>query len=77
MGGTGPLPDLKHFSELHQLLLMGNDAMLAPSQAPVHLDWLGGSRHCIKNNAELQGVLRNGPGELASRDNEEHMAPVR
>lgn len=33
MGGSGLLPDLKHFSELHQLLLMGNDAMLASSQA--------------------------------------------
>lgn len=77
MGGSGPLPDPKHFSELHQLLLMGNDAMLAPSQAPVHSDWLGTSRHYIRNNAELEGVLRNGPGELASQDNEGLVAPVR
>lgn len=28
------LPDLKHFSELHQLLLMGSDAILALGQPP-------------------------------------------
>lgn len=34
VGGIGLLPDLKHFSELHQLLLMGSDAILALSQPP-------------------------------------------
>lgn len=34
VGGIGLLPDLKHFSELHQLLLMSSDAILALSQPP-------------------------------------------
>ena len=35
IGGVGLLPDLKHFSELCQFLLMGSDAILALSQ-PAH-----------------------------------------
>jgi hypothetical protein len=37
VGGIGLLPDQKHFSEFHQLLFMGSDAMLALSQPPSSL----------------------------------------